>query len=98
MIARTMDEKDKKLRDLALSFPSLAAIPWVVDCDPTKLHLALAEVQAGRDGHGAGCRWAAGFCVHVWTGGPLDLWRCIRAWDDDHLRAWQAWAAAPYYL
>ena len=33
---------------------------------------------------------------HGWRCGKFDLFRALRAWDDEQRGAWQAWAAEPF--
>lgn len=86
-----------RLRALTETFPTLAARPWGTVHD--LLALAL-DAQAGQ-----GAREAARFVLMVWDGAlgeneyllRFRIRAAWRVWDEAHRRAWQGWAAAPWF-
>jgi len=92
----------EKLVALARSFPTLdGAIEldyeFPMDRDRFIDWLENAK-RTGTFGKGAGC--AAEFCLHVFSGrqNKFDMYLALSHWDEDHVAAFQAWAADPYYL
>lgn len=83
---------------LALTFPTLRDAPGVNPWDPDRL-AAWAKSAASSGG-----RHAAAFVLGIYAralpsalGVPFDFHRAVETWDAEHLAAFQAWAADPWW-
>ncbi|HVK70365.1 MAG TPA: hypothetical protein VM694_38190 [Polyangium sp.] len=83
---------------LALSFPTLHDAPGVNPWAPDRL-AAWAKSSASSGG-----RHAAAFVLGVYSrtlpamlGLPFDMHAAVETWDAEHLAAFQAWVADPWW-
>jgi len=92
------DNIRSRMTALAVTFPTLEAAPGVDPWDPAAL-----DTWATGGNPGSGARHAAHFLLSVWD--PQRRWKsrglhlhaALQTWDAAHRRAWQAWAAAPWW-
>ena len=86
-----------KMTALAALFPSLRDAPGLSPWDPRRLD-AWATVAPNE-----AARHAARFVLGVfddcepWACGRFDVLRAVRAWDDEHRRAFAGWAILPWF-
>jgi hypothetical protein len=94
------DERARRLGiiTLALSFPTLQDAPGVNPWDPNRL-AAWAKSSASSGG-----RHAAAFVLGVYSrtlpaalAVPFDMHAAMETWDVEHLAAFQAWVADPWW-
>lgn len=85
---------------LAKTFPSLT--PGVPGIEPREQQILHEWVKTGVACHGARC--SADFLLFVWNpyddtpwAGSFRLDEALKTWDQEHRRAFLAWAAKPFW-
>jgi hypothetical protein len=95
-----MDEAPvkQKMSKLALNFPSLARAdgvnPWdadAIDRWAAETPLSLGELVTARFLLAV---WNPGY---NWRCGPFNLMEALRIWDEEHHKAFLAWAVVPWW-